>query len=87
MKFRHHRGGLEDSLKTTIEVKSLEELMVHLDAGWKCYGKAIEEIKFDYVGMDERIGWDTYYVLQRLQGEDQWTVAGMSDGVFEEVTE
>lgn len=87
MKYRHHRGGLEESLKTTVEVSTLEELIIHLNAVWGCWGKIVEEVKFQYCGMDERIDWDTYYVLQRLHGEDTWTVAGMSDGVFEEEEE
>jgi hypothetical protein len=82
MRYRHHRGGLEESLDTTVKVNSLEELLAHINKVWKPFGKIVEEIKFDYACMDDRTGWDTYYVLQRLQGEDRWTVAGMSDGNF-----
>ena len=49
---------------------------------WDEWGKEVEEIKFKYTRYDERINWDTYYVLQRFKGEDNFTVAGMSDGCY-----
>jgi hypothetical protein len=84
MRYRHHRGGLDESLETTVEVNTLEELIAHINKDWEVWGKVVAEIKFDHVGMDERIGWDTYYVLQRFQEEDTWTVAGFSDGKFQD---
>jgi hypothetical protein len=82
MRYRHHRGGLEESLEMTVEVNSLEEMYAHLNKVWKEWGKFVTEIKFAHVGMDHRTGWDTYYVMQRLWGETDFTVAGMSDGYF-----
>lgn len=80
MKYRDHRGSLSDSLDTTQEFFSLEEIKKHLNTFYNQFGKEVEEIKFEYVGMDKRIGWDTYYVLNRLKGEETFTIAGMSDG-------
>lgn len=80
MKYRDHKGSLSDSLETTIEVNSIQEIIDHLNSYCNQFGKEVEEIKFDYSGFDDRVGWDTYYVLHRLKGEANFTVAGMSDG-------
>lgn len=80
MKYRDHKGSLSDSLETTIEVNSIQEIIDHLNSYYNQFGKEVEEIKFDYSGFDDRVGWDTYYVLHRLKGEENFTVAGMSDG-------
>ena len=82
MKYRDHKGSLAESLKSTIEVNSIDEIKSHLNKFYNQFGKDVDEIKFQYVGMDERIGWNTYYVLQRLKEEDAFTVAGMSDGII-----
>jgi hypothetical protein len=82
MKFRYHRGGLDDSLKTTINVDSEQDLINHMNSKYSHMGATVEEIDFYHVGFDERINWDTYYVSCRLKGESEWFVAGMSDGIF-----
>ena len=82
MKYRDHRGGLADSMETVQEVSSIDEIKQHLNKFYNQFGKSVEEIKFEHVGMDKRINWDTYYVLQRLDSETNFTVAGMSDGCF-----
>ncbi len=80
MKYRDHRGSLLDSMNTEREINSVDEIKKHLNTIYSEYGKEVEEIKFKHVGFDERIDWDTYYVLQRFKGEKKFTVAGMSDG-------
>jgi hypothetical protein len=82
MKYRDHRGSLNESMETEIQVNSVEEIKEHLNKFYTNFGKTVEDIKFEYCGMDKRINWDTYYVLQRLNGEEHFTVAGMSDGKF-----
>lgn len=82
MKYRDHKGGLSDSMETEQEVKSIDEIKEHLNKFFIPFGKKVEEIKFTHIGFDDRIGWDTYYVLQRLTGEKEFTVAGMSDGTL-----
>jgi len=79
MKYRHHRGGLEDSLKTTIEVDNINDLKAYINESY-AFGDNVEELKFEYIGMDDRINWDTYMVLMRLKDSDKFMVAGMSDG-------
>lgn len=83
MKYRDHKGGFAESLETVIEINSFQELLAHLNKFYKPFGKEAEEIKFTHVGKDERIGWDTYYVLLRLMGEENFSVVGMSDGKLE----
>lgn len=78
MKYRDHKGGFSESMNTVQEFLSIEEIKTHLQ---KNQNKAIAEIKFDYIGNDHRIDWDTYYVLQRFEGQNEFTVAGMSDGI------
>ena len=82
MKYRDHRGNLLDSMATVQEVNSVEEIKQHLNKFFNQFGKSVGEIKFEYVCYDERVGWDTYFVLQRLEGEEDFTVAGTSDGKF-----
>lgn len=82
MKYRDHKGSLHDSMKTERQVSSVDEIKAHLNKFYNQFGKKVEEIKFKYVGFDDRINWETYYVLQRLKGERRFTVAGMSDGCF-----
>lgn len=79
MKYRDHKGSLADSMRTVREVNSVEEIKQHLNTLLYPFGKEVEEIKFDYSGFDKRINWDTYYVLQRIKGETEFTVAGMSN--------
>lgn len=82
MKYRDHRGSLTASMKTERRVNSIDEIKEHLNKSCKQFGKEVEEVKFEYVGFDNRIDWNTYYVIQRLKGEKNFTVAGMSDGSF-----
>lgn len=84
MKYRDHRGGLKESMDTVLEFGLFSELEAHLK---NLNSKKVVEIKFEYVGFDVRIGWDTYYVLQRLEGQRNCTVAGMSDGTLSEKPE
>jgi hypothetical protein len=70
-------------MATVQEVSSIEEIKEHLNKSFSQIGKAVEEIKFEHKGFDSRNNWDTYYVLFRLNGEEQYSVAGMSDGVLE----
>ena len=82
MKYRDHRESLSDSMETEREVNSVDEIKEHLNKFCNQFGKEVEEIKFEHVGLDNRIDWDTYYVTKRFKGEKEFTVAGMSDGFF-----
>ena len=82
MKYRDHKGGLEESLATTIDVNSSSDIIAHLNLFYNQFGVEVEEIKFEHCGYDHRINWDTYYVLARLNGSAEFRINGMSDGVF-----
>lgn len=66
--FRHHRGLLEDSMKTVREFQSFEELQDYIIEYMKPYGNLVRE---DIVArgvpcIDERTGWqDTDMVCIR----------------------
>lgn len=71
--FRFHRGQLKDSLKTTIIVKSEEELIkviFYSQVDWNPLLK-IEDIKIEIKpypesnNFDSRIGWYTHMVYQK----------------------
>lgn len=58
MKYRDHRGGLDESMQTMVDMpRDLESLATHL--GVKSSSIRVEA----YGGFDKRIGWDTYIVL------------------------
>jgi len=82
MKYRDHRGSLSDSMNTMRDVNSIDEIKQHLNEFYNPFGKEVVDIKFEKVGFDDRVNWDTYYVLQKLKGEKEFTIAGMSDGCF-----
>ena len=81
IKYRDHRGSLSDSMLTVIEVESKQDIINHLNKFYKQFGKEVCEIKFVYSTYDDRIKWDTYYVLQKLKESDEFTIAGMSNGI------
>jgi hypothetical protein len=83
IKYRDHKGSLSDSIDTIKEVYSVEQIKQHLNKYYKQFEKSVEEIKFEYLGHDDIINWDTYYVFQRLKGETEFTVAGFSDGFLQ----
>lgn len=81
MKFRFHKGSLEESLKTQIEVNTIEELISAIENYYSDTNQnKIVNLKFEYAGYDKRIDWNTYYVLVKLNNSSQFFVAGMSDG-------
>jgi hypothetical protein len=67
MKFRPQRGGLEESMRETIEVADMKSLATHL-------GVDVERIVVRHYGFDSRIGWDTHIVT--IDGEG----VGFTDG-------
>lgn len=82
MLYRDHRGSLEDSMKTVQEFHTPKELNNHLNTIFSEYGKTVIDVKFEYKGLDARIGWETYYVLIKLDGQDEFNIVGMSNGIL-----
>lgn len=68
--FRFHRGGLDDSLKTVVEVDSLESLISIISKDWEEWilePLELDIIKIDPYVYDHRINWDTHIVTVRFK--------------------
>ncbi len=76
MKFREHRGMLDDSMKTVVEVADREALVSLLQSRLRD-GVTFkdEDLKIEPYVYDKRIGWDTYIVTIKGYG-----VAGFTNG-------
>jgi hypothetical protein len=74
MKVREHRGSLNDSLATTFEVTSREELVDQINSRFLLH-VMYSDIGFTHQGMDKRIGWDSYLITVKGYG-----VFGYADG-------
>jgi len=57
--FRFHKGGLEESMNTVVEVDDLTHLKELISKKWKIECVRLE---IQHYGYDERIEWDTYIV-------------------------
>ena len=77
MLYRDHKGSLEDSLKTVQKIHSKAELISHLNTINN--NRHVTDVKFYHAGYDQRINWNTFYVMQRMKGEENYTIAGMSN--------
>lgn len=63
LKFREHRGGLQESMETVVEVVGRSDLAMHLA---DVLGRTVTPAALSsspYGGMDNRIGWDTHLVM------------------------
>ncbi|MEC7784602.1 MAG: hypothetical protein VYB38_14395 [Bacteroidota bacterium] len=80
VKFRFHRGGLRESLATTIKVYSYDELLQAINKEYD-NPKYFESLSFEYIGIDSRINQTSYYVIGKRADQDS-RVVGMSNGEF-----
>jgi len=80
IKFRTYTGSLVESMKTVVDISSIDELIKHLNKD-TFFGE-VEQVKFKHSCFDNRVGWDTYYVLCRHKGQSNFEVFGMSNGVL-----
>lgn len=78
--FRFHRGMLDDSMETCVEVKDKAALL-SLDA-MKNMLDPDKELCQEYYGYDGRIGWRSYIIYQKDGG-----VFGFSNGKIPGVKE
>lgn len=82
VRFRLHRGGLVESLATTVSVESLNDVLEFIDefhpftVGYGC--KKVDELFCEFYGNDARIGWETY-AIKNPSGH----IIGFSDGPLE----
>jgi hypothetical protein len=82
-RFRSHKGSLEASLETTVEVADLDGLIAYLVRDFAPFLQMDDKITRktvsikNYGGIDERCGWDTHLVII-----DDYGVAGMTDAML-----
>lgn len=77
MRFREHRGGLDESLATMVEVNNLAGLLDHIHSVFLWPHVTDADLSFEpYGGDDDRIGWkDVHAVL--LKG----SIIGFVEGI------
>lgn len=75
-KYRTHCGSLDESMRTVKEYSGVLELVEDLN---RSGGGEVLEVKTSYCMYDERVGWETYYVLVMRVGDVRYIVEGMSD--------
>ena len=63
--FRFHRGGLDESMETVVEINSYSHLTELVSSEWDI---PISVIYFERYIYDHRINWDTYIVSVFLNG-------------------
>lgn len=79
IKFRHHRGMLEDSMKTLQQFESEKDLLLYLKEEFPFITTEFRSVD---IGHDDRIGWDTYLITAVGYG-----VVGMADSPLNKMTE
>lgn len=78
--FRLHRGGLEESLKTTVVVKNMNDLLgviatsYEVNVNWSA-SVEIEPYPADN-NFDARIGWYTHLVSANIYDKDKYVPVG-----------
>lgn len=79
IKFREHRGSLDDSMETVIELEGKPELVDIVKNCLNGYGHDLlinkETIRIEPYGYDKRINWDTYIITL-----DGYGVFGFANG-------
>lgn len=82
-KLRQHRGGLDESMATTVEIEAtMPALLAAMQPVMEPWGVALTPDAVHvtpYGGIDKRIGWDTHVVTL-----DGYGVYGFTDGPLHE---
>lgn len=74
-KFREHRGGLEESMKTVVPMSTMKEIQDFAKEQlsiFKCEFR-FSEIEVKFYAYDKRIGWDCHIVTMPDYGVLGWT--------------
>jgi hypothetical protein len=77
MKFREHKGGLEDSMATVVELKDRDELNWHIAKLLAPWDRIVlpTMIHAEAYGYDPRVDWVTWLITV-----DGYGVVGYTDG-------
>lgn len=78
VKFRFHRGSLEESMANVYEVMNRQELINLINEQWPFKYQPILDVEVSRYVYDDRIGWDTYIIIGYFDGERH--VIGFTDG-------
>ena len=62
IKFRFHRGSLEEAMSTCVDVMTYQELFDLVYDRLGSYANVVT-LEIHYYGYDNRIGWETYIVI------------------------
>jgi hypothetical protein len=67
MKYRPHRGTLDEAMAAVVELPDRAALIAHLAADLRPWGYVVEDIdvQVEPYCFDDRIGWDTFLVTLR----------------------
>jgi len=89
-KFRWHRGGLDESMATVIDVESFEHLRLLIqERDQRTFPDmpVTIEMKVEPYGFDDRINWNTYIVTKRIvEANESFMACGFTNGpLFREV--
>jgi hypothetical protein len=64
MKFREHRGGLAESMRTCVDLETKEAFLTHMRRVVQPFVEnGAFTLAFKPYGYDDRIGWDTVLVV------------------------
>ncbi len=82
--FRFHRGGLEESLKTTIIVDSMHNLLAKILLAMNFDPFDVQEMKYEPYpdaenNFDARIGWYTHIVMLTMSTGEKWPIGFLSE--------
>jgi hypothetical protein len=69
LRFREHRGSLEDSLRTAVDLKNRAALVAHIAGLLRPFREVTDaDIRIEPYKYDERIDWMTWIVSVRNFG-------------------
>jgi hypothetical protein len=81
-KFRWHRGSLDESMATVMEIESYWHLKRIIEKSYSQYYPDPDiDVIIEPYGYDDRIGWDSYIVRARIlgRGKSKYSVEGFTD--------
>ena len=81
MKYRSHRGSLEESMNTVIEIENINQLQDYLqEQENKIFKRKIVEVVIDKeVVYDKRIDWNQSWVYIKYENNDDKYIQGLID--------
>lgn len=68
--FRLHRGCLDDSMNTVVEIESRDHLFASMQKSWEPWHLEVVSMEIKPYGYDERINWDTQIVTVEVCDEN-----------------